>query len=176
MSLELLQYHSCNGLRNTQCHVHGWNAMGQDGSLFLSARRSDGGLGEWGGGWIWLANESAAWVLLREAGSWAVISSTGAFEDGAGEYALHSDSWGKAVFYSTTTESWQMGSGGMFKRLQPINWKRESTVTDRYIDGEWEFSTKHSSEGVITLENLPITNSYLKNEQIHFDKTTLAFY
>ncbi len=132
MTLELLQYHSCNGLRNTQCHVHGWNAMGQDGSLFLcpSLRWRDercGGLGEW---WIWLATESAAWVLLREAGSWAVISSTGAFEDRAGEYALHSDSWEKAALHSTTTVSWQMGSGGMFKRLQPINWKRETTVTN----------------------------------------------
>lgn len=68
-----------------------------------------------------------------------------------------------------------MGSGGMFKRLQPINWKRESTVTDRYIDGEWEFSTKHSSEGVITLENLPIKNLYLKNEQIHLIKQQWPF-
>lgn len=52
------------------------------------------------------ANESAAWVLLREAESWAVISSAGAFEDGAGEYALHSNSrgGGEAVFYYITNE------------------------------------------------------------------------
>lgn len=49
MTLELLQYHSCNGLRNTQCRVHGWNAMDQDGSLFLSARRSDGEMRDVGG-------------------------------------------------------------------------------------------------------------------------------